>query len=113
MKYLGIQISAPTYHALSLVSEIEKDLKPEANWVVDSGAVVDQGSCFNCYAVSYTQVWNGVLSRFMDPEHMKYYAGEDGVIAVEVDPLLAEDRETFLACLPRTPLETNDGQLYY
>ena len=39
--------------------------------------------------------------------------GEDGVIAIEIDPSLAEDQDSFLFCLPRTPLETDDGQLYH
>ena len=38
---------------------------------------------------------------------------EVGVVAIEIDPVLAEDAESFRACLPRTPLETDDGQLYY
>ena len=38
---------------------------------------------------------------------------ETGVVSIEIDPLLAEDAESFRACLPRTPLETDDGQLYY
>jgi UDP-N-acetylglucosamine/UDP-N-acetylgalactosamine diphosphorylase len=40
-------------------------------------------------------------------------AGEDGIVAVEVDPLIAEDFASFDASLPRTPLETDDGHLYY
>jgi UDP-N-acetylglucosamine/UDP-N-acetylgalactosamine diphosphorylase len=40
-------------------------------------------------------------------------AGEDGVIPFEIDPLLAEDSESFIECLPRTPLETGEGQLYH
>ena len=40
-------------------------------------------------------------------------AGDDGVIAVEVDPLVAEDSENFKNSLPRKPLETDDGHLYY
>lgn len=39
--------------------------------------------------------------------------GEDGIVGIEIDPLIAEDSESFIACLPRTPLETPEGQLYY
>ncbi len=40
-------------------------------------------------------------------------AGEDGVVSVEVDPLLAETYEEFSAALPRTPLVTEEGHLYH
>jgi UDP-N-acetylglucosamine/UDP-N-acetylgalactosamine diphosphorylase len=39
-------------------------------------------------------------------------AGEDGIHPVEVDPLLAEDRATFLARAPRAPRGTERGHLY-
>lgn len=39
--------------------------------------------------------------------------GEDGVVPVEIDPLLAEDSDSFLACLPSAPLETDEGHLYH
>jgi len=39
--------------------------------------------------------------------------GEDGVISVEVDPLLAETYEEFHAALPLAPLVTEEGHLYH
>jgi UDP-N-acetylglucosamine/UDP-N-acetylgalactosamine diphosphorylase len=38
--------------------------------------------------------------------------GPDGLSAVEVDPLLAEDAETFLAKMPRAPRGSERGPLY-
>ena len=40
-------------------------------------------------------------------------AGEDEIVAVEIDPLIAEDSASFKNSLPRKPLETEHGHLYY
>ena len=40
-------------------------------------------------------------------------AAEDGVIPVEVDPLLAETYQEFRDALPRSPLVTEEGHLYH
>ena len=44
------------------------------SWIEDVGPVIDQGHCASCWAVSYTDVYTGLVNRYVPKKVLTYYA---------------------------------------